>query len=74
MKRITFRADEKLIEAARRRAWAEHSALNEQFRLWLADYTRSYRQADEAMAVVEDLRGQVRIGGRKFTREAMNER
>jgi hypothetical protein len=74
MKNITFSADEKLIEAARRRAQAEHSTLNEQFRLWLADYARSYRQADKAMAVVEELRGKVRTGGRKFTHDEMNER
>lgn len=41
MKNITFSADEKLIEAARGRARAEHSTLNEQFRLWLADHARS---------------------------------
>lgn len=74
MKNITFSVDEKLIEAARRRARAEHSTLNEQFRLWMADYARSYRQSDQAMAVVEELRGKVRTGGRKFTREEMNER
>ena len=74
MKNITFSADEKLIEAARRRARAEDSTLNEQFRLWLADYARSYLQADQAMAVVEELRGKVRTCGRKFTREEMNER
>ena len=74
MKNVTFSADEKLIEAALRRARTEHSTLNEQFRLWLADYARPQQQADEAMAVVEDLRGKARTGGRKFTREEMNER
>lgn len=74
MKNITLSADEKLIEAARERARAEHTTLNEQFRLWLADYARREQQAEKAMAVVRELRGKVRTGGRKFTREEMNER
>ena len=40
IKRITFRAEESLIEAARERARAERTTLNEQFRRWLADYTQ----------------------------------
>jgi hypothetical protein len=74
MKNITLSADERLIEAARERARAEHTTLNEQFRRWLADYVRREQQAERAMAVVRELRGQVRTGGRKFTREEMNER
>lgn len=74
MKNITLSADEKLIEAARERARAEHTTLNEQFRLWLEDYARRSRKADEAMALVERMRGYVRTGGRKFTRDEMNER
>ncbi len=74
MKNITLSADERLIEAARERARAEHTTLNEQFRLWLADYARREQQAAEAMAVVRELQGKVRTGGRKFTREEMNER
>ena len=74
MKNITLSADEKLIEAARERARAEHTTLNEQFRLWLADYARREQQAERAMAVVRELQGKVRTGGRKFTWEEMNER
>jgi hypothetical protein len=74
MKNITLSADEGLIEAARERARAEHTTLNEQFRRWLKDYARREQQADEAMAVVRELRGKVRTGGRKFTRDEMNER
>jgi hypothetical protein len=74
MKNITLSADEGLIEAARERARAEHTTLNEQFRRWLKDYTRREQQADDAMAVVRELRGKVRTGGRKFTRDEMNER
>ncbi|MBA2693809.1 MAG: hypothetical protein H0U65_15165 [Rubrobacter sp.] len=74
MKNITLSADEALIEAARERARAEDTILNEQFRHWLAYYARSERRAEEAMAVVRELRGKLRTGGRKFTRDEMNER
>jgi hypothetical protein len=74
MKNITLSADERLIEAARERARAEHTTLNEQFRRWLKEYARREQQADEAMVVVRELQGKVRTGGRKFTREEMNER
>jgi hypothetical protein len=74
MKNITFSAEEGLIEAARERARAEHTTLNEQFRRWLKDYARREQQADDAMAVIRELRGKVRTGGRKLTRDEMNER
>jgi hypothetical protein len=74
MKNITLSADEGLIEAARERARAEHTTLNEQFRLWLADYARREQQAQRAMETIRELRGQVRTGGRRFTRDEMNER
>lgn len=74
MKNITLSADEALIEAARERARAENTTLNEQFRIWLTDYAQREKQAREARAVMESLRGYVRTGGRKFTRDEMNER
>ncbi|MBS0496126.1 MAG: hypothetical protein JSR51_00545 [Proteobacteria bacterium] len=74
MKNITLSADDKLIEAARERARAEQTTLNEQFRRWLADYVRQEQQIESAMTLIEELRGQVRTGGRKFTRDDMNER
>jgi hypothetical protein len=74
MKKITLNADAALIEAARARARAEHTTIEEQFGLWLADYARGGRQEADAMAVIRDLRGRLRIGGRKLTREEMNER
>ena len=73
MKNITLSADEKLIEAARERARAEHTTLNEQFRLWLAGYARREQQAERAMEVIRELRGKLRVG-RKLTRDEMNER
>ncbi|MEK8089643.1 hypothetical protein [Thermithiobacillus plumbiphilus] len=73
MKNITLSADEKLIEAARERARAEHTTLNEQFRRWLVDYTRRQERMQRYDEVVESLRGKVRVG-RKLTRDEMNER
>ena len=58
----------------RERVRAEHTTLNEQFRRWLADYVRQENRAEAAMTLVQELRGQVRTGGRKFTRDEMNER
>jgi hypothetical protein len=73
MKNITLSADDKLIAAARARAHAEQTTLNEQFRRWLADYVSSDQQAQDAMAVIQELRGKLRVG-RKLTREEMNGR
>ncbi len=74
MKNITLSADERLIEAARERARAERTTLNAEFRRWLSEYTRQRKRADEAMAVLKDLQRRIRTGGRKFTRDEMNER
>ena len=74
MKNITLSADEDLIEAARARARAERTTLNEQFRRWLHEYAERQQRADAAAAVMDALAGKLRTGGRKFTREEMNER
>ena len=74
MKNITLSADENLIEAARARAQAEGTTLNEKFRLWLDGYVGRRQQADAAIATIRALRGRLATGGRKFTRGEMNER
>ncbi len=74
MKNITFSADEHLIEAARRRASSENTTLNEQFRLWLESYAEQVEQSTEAMETIREAQRSVHSGGRKFTREEMNER
>ena len=73
MKNITLSADGDLIAAARHRAASEHSTLNEQFRIWLADYVGREQQAAEAEHVMRELGGRLHVG-RKLTREEMNER
>ena len=74
MKNITLSADEGLIEKARRIAAAKNTTLNAEFRLWLADYVGRKRQAEKAMATIHELQKVYRTGGRKFSRDEMNER
>jgi hypothetical protein len=72
MKNITLSADEKLIEAARARARAQNTTLNNVFREWLkqyADRERAVREFDALMKRMSYVRP-----GRKFTRDEMNER
>ena len=73
MKSITLRADERVIEAARERARAEHTSLNEQFRRWLADYAHARERMQRYDEVMASLRGRVKMGS-KLTRDEMNER
>ena len=73
MKNVTFSADERLLEAAREQARADHSTLNEQFRRWLEQYTRRWR-AQQAMRVISDAQSKVDTAGRKFSRDELNER
>jgi len=73
VKNITLSADERLIEAARRRAQTEHTTLNEAFRRWLADYAQveqRLQRLDEVMAV---LQGRLQVG-RPVGRDERNSR
>lgn len=74
MKNVTLSVDEHLIDAARARAEAEHTILNEQFRRWLSDYVGREPRTDAAMALIEELQGKYATGGRTFTRDELNER
>ena len=74
MKKLTLTADARLIEAARQQAASEHTTLDAKFREWLAEYTQRHQRAKQAMASIEEMCKTVRTGGRKFTREEMNER
>lgn len=73
MKNITLSADERLIEAARARARAADSTLNEEFRRWLAHYAAPDQGMQQFDAVMAQLRGRVTVG-RKLTRDEMNDR
>jgi hypothetical protein len=73
MKNITLSADDALIEAARERARAEQTTLNEQFRRWLKDYADGSLRLQRYDALMAAVRGKARVG-RKLTRDEMNER
>ena len=73
MRNITLSADADTIDAARQRAESEHTTLNAEFRKWLDRYARRH-QATRAINSVRELRAKYATGGRKFTRDEMNER
>jgi chromosomal replication initiation ATPase DnaA len=74
VKNITLSADEKLIEAARKKARASNRTLNDEFRRWLEAYTTADDRAAEAEAVMEQIASYAGTGGRTFSRDEMNER
>lgn len=67
-----FSAEERLLEAARRKAARERRSLNEVFREWLGRYI----EKDDAAERFDRLMNRLRYvrSGRKFTRTEMNER
>jgi hypothetical protein len=73
MKNITLSADEQLIEAARERARAAHTTLNEEFRRWLTDYARPHDTLHRYEAAMSGLAGQLKVG-RRLSRDEMNAR
>jgi len=62
VKNITLTADERLIEAARRRARTEHTTLNEAFRRWLADYAQAEQRLQRLDDVMASLQGRLQVG------------
>jgi hypothetical protein len=74
MKNITLSANEEDIEAARRKARSEDTTLNEEFRKWLREYSRSENDhTKRALAVIDEL-SKNRSLPHKLTRDEMNER
>ena len=73
MKAIVVNADERLVELARQCAADEGATLDAKIIEWLEGYTRR-RHAEKAMGHIEEMCRTVRVGGRRFTREEMNER
>ncbi|MBI2425052.1 MAG: hypothetical protein HYV27_19660 [Candidatus Hydrogenedentes bacterium] len=56
MQRITLKVDEKVLEAARERACAENTTLNEQFRRWLTEYVDEYERLKSYEKFMDVLR------------------
>lgn len=73
MKNVTLTAEESLIEAARRRARAEHTTLNEAFRCWLSEYAQAEQRMLRVDEVMAELRGRLEVG-RSIGRDERNTR
>ncbi len=69
-----LRADPRLLRAARAKAAAEDSTLDRRFAQWLEEYTGEQDPVEAAMRAVDRMRSYASTGGRKFTRDEMNER
>lgn len=74
VKNITLSADENLIEAARKKARDSNRTLNDEFRRWLERYTAGEDRAAEALSVMERIASYAGTGGRRFSRDELNER
>jgi hypothetical protein len=74
MRNVTFSADVRLIEAAWNRARREGTTLNEEFRRWLKAYALREKRAHTARETTADLQASLKTGGRRFTRDELNER
>jgi hypothetical protein len=73
MRNITFSADETVIDLAREQAQSDNTTLNDQFRIWLAQYAGK-RRALRFRELMDKMQPLVNTGGKKFTRDEMNER
>ena len=87
MRHIVLKADGNLIKAANQRAASEQTTLDEQFQLWLEEYTEGVevvhdpeegkRRAERSMRTIRKIQEELKAKGvkvRKYTREEMNER
>lgn len=87
MKTITLKADDYLIDTARRVAASEHTTIEAKVCEWLEGYTQRQRRTERtegssqrksrgelAVATARELREKHPTGGKRFTRDEMNER
>jgi hypothetical protein len=74
MRNITLSADDATIEAARKRAAAEGTTINEQFRIWLAQYADQHHRAERALKALRELQKVIDTSGPKPTRDELNAR
>lgn len=68
MKKITFRADERLMEQARLAARLQGKTLNSAFRQWLVRFSAPYRRAEKVESPMKRLR-HIRSSGPYIRRE-----
>ena len=89
MDKITLYGDGRLVEAVRCRALEEKTSLNELFHNWMVEYLGGKeeaaraitatpemrrRQAERAVAAIDELRKYIDTSGPKPTRDEMNAR
>jgi hypothetical protein len=72
LKNITFRAEEYLIEQARRKGKAQGTTLNAVFREWLAAFAAKSSDGDTFDALMHSLKHLK--APRHFSRDELNER
>ena len=73
MKNITLSAPEHAIERGRQVARSQKTTLNGLFRDWLDQLGEGELREQAYFQQMDRLKGRVRVGSRKFTREEMNE-
>ena len=74
MRNITLSASEEVIERARAMAREHHTTLNQMFRDWLQSVDHGSKRIGGYRGFMQRISGRVEVGGRKFSREEMNER
>ncbi|MDQ5768032.1 hypothetical protein [Thiothrix subterranea] len=77
MRNVTLSADEHLIEVAREKARQRKTTLNAEFRKWLQQYANTRSEAQRRVQAYRELMQELSVvssGGRKFSRDDMNER
>ena len=70
LKRITLRAEGKLIQEAGKKARREHTTLNTLFGRWLGEYVAGERKAAGYRELMERL--SYAQSGKRFTRDGIN--
>ena len=77
VKNIMLSADERLIEAARRKAQHRHTTLNAEFRRWLEQYAIGADAGEQRVRnyriLMGDLAG-ISTGGASYSRDELNQR
>ena len=74
MRNITLSASEEVIERARAVAREHHTSLNQMFRDWLQTVDHGSKRIGGYRGFMQRVSGRISVGGRRFTREEMNER
>ena len=74
MRNITLSTSEEVIERARAVAREHHTTLNQMFRDWLQTVDHGSKRIGGYRGFMQRVGGRISVGGRKFTREEMNER